>query len=349
MKQVKIDGRIISPSSPPYVVAEVSANHNGSIDRARQLMEVAKSSGADAVKLQTYTPDTLTLNCDKPDFQIKDGPWAGRTLYDLYSEAYTPFEWHKPLFEYAKSIDLTCFSTPFDESAVDLLEDLNAPAYKIASFEAIDLPLIKYVAQTKKPMIISTGMANLQEIEEAVEAALTSGCSELILLHCISAYPAPIEQSNLRTVPDLANRFDVLAGLSDHTLGHTASVVAAALGAVFIEKHFTFSRLEGGPDAAFSLEPIELKALCESVRAAWLSLGQVGYERKSAEKNNAIFRRSIYAAKDIENGEVLTKDNIRRVRPGYGLAPKYYEKILGKKATEKIAFGTPMDISLIDT
>lgn len=349
MKQVKIDGRIISPSSPPYVVAEISANHNGSLDRAKMLMDIAKSSGANAVKLQTYTPDTLTLDCNQTDFQISEGPWAGRTLYDLYSEAYTPFEWHKPLFEHARSIGLTCFSTPFDESAVDLLEDLNAPAYKIASFEAVDLPLIKYVAQTKKPMVISTGMANLEEIQEAVETARSSGCGELILLHCISAYPAPIEQSNLSTIADLATRFNVLTGLSDHTLGTTAAVVAAALGAVFIEKHFTFSRLEGGPDAAFSLEPIELKALCESVRSAWLSIGQVGYERKSAEKTNAIFRRSIYAAKDIEKGEVLTKDNIRRVRPGYGLAPKYYEKILGKKATEKIAFGTPMDISLIDT
>ena len=348
MKAININGVKIGQGHPPYVVAEISANHNGDIERAKNIMHAAKSAGAHAVKMQTYTPDTITLNCDKPDFQIQSGPWKGQTLYQLYSEAYTPFEWHKPLFEYARSIKLTCFSTPFDESAVDLLEDLNVPAYKIASFEAIDLPLIEYVARTKKPMIISTGMANLIEIEEAVDAARSAGCEDLILLHCISSYPAPIEQSNLNTIPDLAKRFNVQAGLSDHTLGDTASIVAAALGAVFIEKHFTLSRNDKGPDSAFSLEPQELEQLCKSTHDAWLALGEVGYERKEAETQNVRFRRSIYATKDIKKGEILTTENIRSVRPGFGLPPKYLDQVLGSKVNIDIQFGTPINFDIIN-
>jgi len=348
MKAININGVKIGQGHPPYVVAEISANHNGDIERAKNIMHAAKSAGAHAVKMQTYTPDTITLNCDKPDFQIQSGPWKGQTLYQLYSEAYTPFEWHKPLFEYARSIKLTCFSTPFDESAVDLLEDLNVPAYKIASFEAIDLPLIEYVARTKKPMIISTGMANLIEIEEAVDAARSAGCEDLILLHCISSYPAPIEQSNLNTITDLAKRFNVQAGLSDHTLGDTASIVAAALGAVFIEKHFTLSRNDKGPDSAFSLEPQELEQLCKSTHDAWLALGEVGYERKEAETQNVRFRRSIYATKDIKKGEILTTENIRSVRPGFGLPPKYLDQVLGSKVNIDIQFGTPINFDIIN-
>ncbi|GAA6134919.1 pseudaminic acid synthase [Oceaniserpentilla sp. 4NH20-0058] len=347
MQTIDINGVKIGNGYAPYVVAEISANHNGDIERAKRIMLAAKTSGAHAVKMQTYTPDTITLNSDKADFRIDSGPWQGQTLYQLYSEAYTPFEWHKPLFDYAHSIDLTCFSTPFDESAVDLLEDLNAPAYKIASFEAIDLPLIQYVARTKKPMIISTGMANLTEIEEAVEAARSAGCHDLILLHCISSYPAPIEQSNLNTIPDLAKRFNVQVGLSDHTLGYTASVVAAALGAVFIEKHFTLSRNDKGPDSDFSLEPSELEQLCKSTRDAWLALGVAGYERKQAENENVRFRRSIYASKDIKKGEVLTSGNIKRVRPGFGLPPKYFDQIVGQVASEDIEFGSPIDFKII--
>ena len=346
---VEINERKIGLTYPPYIIAELSANHNGSLNRALESISMAKEKGADAVKIQTYTADTITIDCDKEDFQIHGGLWDGYTLYDLYKWAETPYEWHKPMFDHARKIGITLFSTPFDETAVDLLEDLNTPAYKIASFEAIDLPLIEYVASTGKPLIISTGMANLQEIEEAVDTARQAGCKELVLLHCISAYPAPIDQSNLRTIPDLAERFGVVTGLSDHTLGTTAAIASVALGASVIEKHVTLSRKEKGPDSEFSLEPDELAYLCRSTKDAWSALGSAGYERKESEASNIIFRRSIYAIKNIRAGEPFTEKNIRRIRPGFGLPPKHYNAILAKVATCDISFGTPLDYSHLDT
>jgi len=309
---------------------------------------MAKAMGADAMKMQSYTADTITIDCDKKDFQIEGGLWDGYNLYRLYEWAQTPFEWHKPIFEHARKKDITLFSTPFDETAVDLLEDLNAPAYKIASFEAIDLPLIRYVAQTKKPMIISTGMANLDEISEAVEMARESGCEQLVLLHCISSYPAPIEQSNLRTIPDLAERFSVVSGLSDHTLGTTASVTSIALGASVIEKHVTLSRADKGPDSEFSLEPDELRKICIETKDAWSALGRSGYERKAAEEANIKFRRSIYIVEDMKKGDVFTEKNIRRIRPGFGLAPKFFDEVMGKKITHDAQRGTPLTWEIIN-
>ncbi|ADU65609.1 pseudaminic acid synthase [Desulfurispirillum indicum] len=344
---VHINGRPIGPDSPPYVVAEVSANHNGNLERALQTIAAAADCGVDAVKIQTYTPDTLTIDCDLPDFRIQGGLWDGYTLYKLYQWAQTPFEWHQKMFDFAASKGVTLFSTPFDESAVDLLEHLQAPAYKIASFEAVDIPLIRYVARTGKPMIISTGMADEAEIGEAVEAARSGGCTELILLHCISSYPAPVEQSNLRTIADMAERFGVVAGLSDHTLGTTVAIAAVAQGACFIEKHFTLSRADKGPDSEFSLEPSELRELCHASRQAWLALGKAGYERKTAEEANVKFRRSIYAVRDIQAGEEFSPENIRRIRPGYGLAPKYFEQVLGRRATQAIVRGSALDWHMV--
>jgi len=345
--QMKINNRVISNQQFPYIIAELSANHNGSIDRAFESILAAKEAGADAVKIQTYTADTMTIDCDKEEFQITGGLWDGYNLYDLYKEAQTPYQWHKPLFDYAKEVGITIFSTPFDETAVDLLEELDTPAYKIASFELTDLPLVKYVAQTKKPMIISTGMANLEEISEVVEVAKENGCTDLILLHCISSYPAPAEQSNLRTIPDLAERFGGLSGLSDHTMGTTVAITSVAFGACVIEKHFTLSRSEKGPDSEFSIEPQELKQLCIDTKIAWQSLGQVGYEKKEAEKSNVKYRRSIYVVKDIKKGDKLTKENIKRIRPGFGLESKYYEQILSKTAKFDLARGTPISFHLI--
>jgi len=347
-KEINIAGRRIGIQYPPYIIAEMSANHNGNIDRAFETIAMAKAMGADAIKMQSYTANTITIDCDNEDFQIEGGLWDGYNLFKLYEWAQTPFEWHKPIFEFARKTDITLFSTPFDETAVDLLEDLNAPAYKIASFEAIDLPLIKYVAQTKKPMIISTGMANLDEISEAVEMARQSGCQQLVLLHCISSYPAPVEQSNLRTIPDLGKRFSVVSGLSDHTLGTTVSVASIALGASVIEKHVTLSRSDKGPDSEFSLEPEELRELCKETESAWLALGQAGYERKPAEEANLKFRRSIYIVEDMKKGDVFTEKNIRRIRPGFGLPPKHYNEILGKQINQDVKRGTPMVTSLID-
>jgi len=347
-KEINIANRKIGENHPPYIIAEMSANHNGKIERAFETIEMAKAMGADAIKMQSYTADTITINCDNEDFQIKGGLWDGYNLYDLYEMAQTPFEWHKPIFDYAKKTGITIFSTPFDETAVDLLEDLNAPAYKIASFEAIDLPLIKYVAQTKKPMIISTGMASLEEIEEAVETARQNGCEQLVLLHCISSYPAPVEQSNLRTIPDLGQRFSVVSGLSDHTLGTTVSVASVALGASVIEKHVTLSRKDKGPDSDFSLEPDELKQLCTDARTAWSALGMSGYDRKPAEEANLKFRRSIYIVKDMKSGETFTKENIRRIRPGFGLSPKYYDELLGACVNGDVKRGTPLTRELVE-
>jgi N-acetylneuraminate synthase len=348
VKKIEIDGRFIGDSCHPYIVAEMSANHNGDLQCALDIISMAKEMGADAIKLQTYTADTLTIDCDKPDFQIRGGLWDGYNLYQLYEWAHTPLAWHKAMFEHAAKVGITCFSTPFDESAVDLLEDLNAPAYKIASFEAVDLLLIKYAAQTGKPMIISTGMANLTEIEEAVNAARENGCDDLVLLHCISGYPVPANQSNLRTIPDLADRFGVVAGLSDHTLGTAVSVASIALGACVIEKHVTISRQEKGADSAFSLEPDELKRLCEDTRSAWEALGSAGYERKPVEVESLKFRRSLYAVQNIAAGEVLTKENIRRIRPGFGLSPKYYDQVIGRIARIEIERGQALDWALLE-
>jgi pseudaminic acid synthase len=347
MKTIKIADRSIGADFPPFVIAELSANHNGKLDRAIEIIKMVKHAGADAVKLQTYTANTMTIDCDNDDFRINGGLWDGYNLYQLYKEAHTPLEWHKQLFDTARELDLLCFSTPFDEEGVDLLEDLNAPAYKVASFEAIDLPLIKYISQTGKPMIISTGMANQNEISEAVETARSSGCNDLVLLHCISAYPAPANEANLKTIPDLAKRFGVLAGLSDHTLGTAVAVSSVALGAVAIEKHVTLSRQDKGPDSEFSLEPDELARLCKDIKTAWEALGCKNYERTSSEKDNAKFRRSIYAVADIRAGETLTSENIRRIRPGFGLPPKHFEELLGSTAKNVIRRGTPLSWDLI--
>lgn len=328
---MKIDNRNISCNEEPYIIAELSANHNGSIHNAFKIIDIAKSAGADAVKLQTYTPDTITLKCNTKDFQIQDGLWAGQTLYELYQNAFLPWEWHKPLFDYARKIDLTIFSSPFDNSAVDLLEDLNTPAYKIASFEAIDLPLIQYVATTGKPMIISTGMATIEEIQEAIETAQEHGCQELAVLHCVSGYPAPANDYNLQTIPDMIKRFGLVTGISDHTIDNTTAITSIALGASIIEKHVTLNRKGNGPDDSFSLESDDLKALCNDSKIAWQSLGKVNYSLKSSEKNNIKFRRSLYFIKDINKGEIITNNCVKSVRPGFGIAPKYLHAIIGKK------------------
>ena len=348
MSEIIINGRKIGASHPPYVIAELSANHNGKLQKALDTITKAKVCGADAVKLQTYTADTMTIDSDHKDFCIEGGLWDGYKLYDLYQEAETPFEWHKAMFDHARKIDITCFSTPFDETAVDLLEDLNVPAYKVASFEATDLPLIKYIASTKKPMIMSTGMANFEEIEEMVETARGAGCKDLILLHCISSYPAPVDQSNLLTIPDMRKKLGVQIGLSDHSITNTASVVASALGATLIEKHFILDRNEKGPDSEFSIEPDELTTLCKETKDAWLSLGCAGYERKPAEEDNIKFRRSVYFVKDISAGDVISKEHVRRIRPGFGLPPKFEKEIIGKVAKKDIKSGTATSWELID-
>ena len=343
---MKINQRLIDPNNAPYIIAELSANHNGSLDRALKSLDVAKACGVDAVKLQTYTADTMTIDSDKSDFMIKGGLWDGYKLYDLYKWAQTPYEWHKPIFDHAKKIGLTVFSTPFDESAVDLLEELDTPAYKIASFEVVDLPLIKYVAQKGKPMIISTGMASESEIQDAVDTAKSNGCSDLVLLHCISSYPAPTEQSNLRQIPNLSQRFDTMVGLSDHTMGTAVSVASIALGAVVIEKHFTLNRKDKGPDSEFSLEPDELERLCADTKSAWLALGARGFERQKAEESSKVFRRSIYFVRDLKEGHIIQSSDIRRIRPGMGLPPKYFDEILGKRLSKAVERGTPVSWSL---
>ena len=345
---MKIKDRQIGENHPPYIIAELSANHNGSLERALKTIKMAKLMGADAVKFQTYTPDTLTIDSDKEDFRIKGGLWDGFTLYDLYKSAFTPFEWHEEMFNYAQSVGITCFSTAFDESAVDLLEDLNTPAYKVASFEIIDLPLIQYIASTKKPMIISTGMANKEEIQEAVDVARENGNNELILLHCISGYPTPVEQCNLMTIPDMKNCFGLPVGLSDHTLGIEVSIASIALGASVIEKHVTLNASDKGPDSEFSIEPDQLNSLCIKCKSAWEALGSAGYERKPVEKDNIKFRRSIYVVRDIDSGEALTKENIRRIRPGYGLPPKYFNELIGKRVKSRIEKGSPLDWDMLE-
>lgn len=339
---IRIDGRLIGGAAPPYVIAELSANHNGKFETAMRIVEEAKRAGADAVKLQTYRADTITLDVDTPDFQIKGGLWDGRYLYELYEEAHMPWDWHKPLFDHARKIGIAIFSSPFDTTAVDLLENLNAPAYKIASFEAVDLPLIEYVARTGKPMIISTGMADADEIQEAVDAARGAGCKELALLHCVSGYPAPAEDYNLRTIPDMARRYGTVVGLSDHTLDNTTAVSSIAAGASLIEKHFTLDRSGGGPDDSFSLEPAQLAELCTGARTAWSALGTINYGRKSSEQGNVQFRRSLYFVKDLAAGEIVTADAVRSVRPGFGLAPKNLSSVLGRKTSRAVRFGEPV-------
>jgi N-acetylneuraminate synthase len=345
---IQIAGRSIGVDHPPFVIAELSANHNGRLDIALRIIEEAKKAGADAVKLQTYTADTITLNSQAEDFQIHGGLWDGKNLYQLYQEAQMPWEWHKPLFERARQVGIPIFSSPFDPTAVDLLEDLNAPAYKIASFEAVDLPLIRYVASTGKPMIISTGMADAEEIQEAIHAAREGGCQQLAVLHCVSGYPAPAEEYNLRTIPDMMARFGLVTGLSDHTLDNTTAITSVAMGASIIEKHFTLDRRGGGPDDSFSLEPADLAALCHGAKTAWQAMGRVDYGRKSSEQGNAKFRRSLYFVKNMKAGDVITYENVRSVRPGYGLPPKSLTRIMGKKVKVNILANTPTSIDLIE-
>jgi len=348
MKTICISGRPIGPDHPPYVIAEMSGNHNGDIDRAFALIDAAKESGADAVKLQTYTADTITIDHHGPGFDIEGGLWAGRSLYELYQESGTPWEWHAALFEHAAKRGITVFSSPFDPTAVAFLEELGAPAYKIASFELVDLPLIELCAWTGKPLIMSTGMASEQEIAEAVDTARQAGNEQIVLLHCVSGYPTAIADSNLRRIPRLADRFGTLIGLSDHTPGTVVPTAATALGARVIEKHFTLRRADGGPDAAFSLEPEELRQLVEGTRAGWEALGD-GVERVEASEAGSVqFRRSLYVVADIPAGGTFTPDNIRSIRPGFGLAPKEIRQILGKRARHAVPRGTPLGWDMVE-
>ncbi|MBX3480489.1 MAG: pseudaminic acid synthase [Caulobacter sp.] len=343
-----IAGRPIGPEHPPYVICELSGNHNGSLDRALTMIEAAAETGADAIKIQTYTADTITLDVDRPEFRIHGGLWDGRTLHELYAEAQTPYEWHAALFARAAELGVTLFSSPFDETAVDLLAGLNAPAYKIASFEAVDLPLIRYAARHGRPLIISTGMANLSEMTAARDAALAAGAPGVVMLHCVSSYPATFADANVRTVADMAGRLGCLTGLSDHTPGTAASVAAVALGACVIEKHFTLARADGGPDAAFSLEPDEFAALVRDCRDAWASLGQAHYDLLGSERGNIQFRRSLYVTADVAAGEALTRDNVRSVRPGAGLPPGETDKVLGRRAARDLKRGEPLDWSMVE-
>lgn len=344
---ITILDRKIGPCFPPYVIAEISANHNGRLDSALRLIEEAKIAGADAVKIQTYRPDTITLNSQKPDFQITDGLWAGRSLYQLYEWAHTPWSWHPILFEHARKVGITIFSSPFDSSAVDLLEELGAPAYKIASFEVVDLPLIRYAAKTGKPIIISTGMSDASEIQDAIIAAREVGCKELAILRCVSGYPAPASDYNLHTITDMRQRFGLVTGLSDHTPDNTVAIASVALGASIIEKHFTLNRAGGGPDDSFSLEHEELRDLCLKTRTAWEAMGSVNYARKSSETSNVKFRRSLYFVKPMKAGEIIPPDAIRSVRPGFGLAPKHFEGVVGRVLKTDVDFGMPVSWDVI--
>jgi N-acetylneuraminate synthase len=339
MKPIMIAGREISDQQPPYIIAELSANHNGDIKRALKTIDAAQQAGVSAIKIQSYTPDTMTLNSDKPDFMIHDGLWAGRSLYDLYGEAYTPFEWHQQLFDYARQRGITLFSSPFDETAVELLASLDAPAYKVASFELTDLPLIRCIAEQDKPMIMSTGMATLEEVGDALETAKKFGSGDVILLHCISSYPAPLSQANLRRITRLQQEFDVQVGLSDHTLGNTASILATALGASVIEKHFTLDRSDGGVDSTFSLEPSEMSDLVAATSTAHGAMGDQSFDRSACEQQNTIFRRSLYFVQDLAAGEIIQSQHIRRIRPGFGLAPKYLDQIIGQRLLHSVERG----------
>ena len=341
--------REIGPQQPPYLIAEMSANHNHDIDRAIALIDAAADSGADAIKMQTYTADTMTLDVNLPDFRINDAKslWDGRGLYDLYTEAHTPWDWHQPLFEHARARGLHAFSTPFDLTAVDFLEDLEAPAYKIASFEMTDLRLIKKVAETGKPMIISTGMGSVAEIAHAVETARKAGAKDIIVLKCTSTYPATPKNSNLATIPNMRETFDCAIGLSDHTLGCGVAVAAVAMGAPLVEKHFTLARADGGVDSAFSMEPAEWRTMREECDRAWQAVGSIHYGGTADEENSRIFRRSLYIAEDVKAGDVLTSENMRIVRPGYGLEPKFYDTMLGQRVARDAKKGTRVDWSLL--
>jgi pseudaminic acid synthase len=346
-KKININKREIGPGRPVYIVAEMSANHNQDLDQAKRIVEAAKSVGADAVKLQTYTPDSLTIDCDNDLFKIKGTVWKGRKLYDLYKEASTPWHWHPELQELAHSLGLDLFSTPFDETAVDFLMELNIPVLKVASFELVHLPLLQKIARTGKPVIMSTGMATLAEIEEAVQTLKTSGCREVAILKCTSAYPASPEEMNLRTIPHLADTFNVPVGLSDHTVGITAPAAAVTLGASIIEKHLTLSRDIPGPDSAFSLTPDEFKAMAASVRETEKMLGRVSYEMTDKQKSSMVFRRSLFVAADMASGDIFSKDNVRAIRPGHGLHTRHLEAILGKIAAHPIKKGTPFSWDLV--
>jgi pseudaminic acid synthase len=325
-----------------WIVAEISANHKQSIERAEAIIRAAAEAGADAVKLQTYTADTLTIPCDNEYFRIKGTLWEGRTLHDLYQEAYTPWEWHPRLMGLANELGMACFSTPFDAAAVDFLESLNVPCHKVASFELVDIPLLKKIAAAGKPVIMSTGMASLAEIDEAVRTLRENGTKDLVLLKCTSSYPAPPEEANLRTIPHLSAAFCCPAGLSDHTMGSAVAVAAVALGAAVIEKHFTLSRADGGPDSAFSMEPDEFRRMVRDIRIAEAALGRVHYALTENERQSIVFRRSLFVVQDMKAGEIFTKENVRSIRPGHGLHTRFYEDILGRKAVRDIAKGTPM-------
>ena len=344
---LSINKKIIDNKQKPYLIAEISANHGGSIDRAKETILAAKNSGADAVKIQTYTPDTMTIKSDKTDFLIQDGIWSGYSLYDLYQEAHTPFEWHEELFDFAKSINITIFSTPFDETAIDLLTKLETPAFKIASFELIDLPLIKYAASKNKPMLMSTGMANHSEIAEAIETCYLQDNRNILLFHCISSYPAELTQSNLGDIQYLSKHFNVEVGLSDHTISNTAAILSIALGAVAIEKHFKLDDSDSGPDSSFSITPDQLKKLCEDCSIAHQAIQSKDLLRPISEKGNKIFRRSIYFIKNLKKGHKINETDIKRIRPGYGLEPKYFDDILGKELSCDVERGDPVTLNKI--
>jgi N-acetylneuraminate synthase len=347
---ITIENTKIGVASKPFIIAEMSGNHNQSLERALEIVEAAARTGVHAIKLQTYTADTMTLDLKEREFFISDekSPWKGQSLYDLYKIAHTPWDWHKPIFDHAKKLGLICFSTPFDETSVDFLEKLRSPTYKIASFENTDIPLIKRVAATGKPLIISTGMATLEELDESVNAAREAGCKDLILLKCTSTYPATSENSNLLTIPYLRERYGCEVGLSDHTLGIGVAVASVALGATVIEKHFTLRRADGGVDSAFSMEPDEMKQLVEETGRAWQSIGKTFVGPTEAEKSSITFRRSLYIVKDLKAGDILTNENVRAIRPGLGLPPKCLDQILGKKIKSSVKIGTALAWSLLD-
>lgn len=348
MTEITIAGRAVGPDHPPFVIAEMSANHNGDLDRALELLEAAAQAGADAVKLQTLQPGAITIDHDGPGFVIEGGPWGGRKLYDLYAEAQTPWDWHPRLFERGRELGLIVFSSPFDKAAVDFLAGLDAPAFKIASFEMADPDLVAHAATKGRPMIVSTGMAGLGDIAGVVETVRKAGNAELALLHCISSYPAPTEDANLATIPHMAQAFGVPVGLSDHTHGTAVAVAAVALGACIIEKHFTLRRADGGLDSHFSLEPEELAQLVRDCRAAWIARGRISYALAPCEEGSKAFRRSLYVVEDMAAGEVITEDKVRSIRPGFGLEPKFLPEVLGRRARRAVKRGTPFDWSMVD-
>ncbi len=347
--QIEIAGKAIGRNHPPFIIAEMSGNHNKSLDRALEIVEAAAKTGAHALKIQTYTPDTMTLDLDEREFHISDSKslWAGTSLYKLYGQAYTPWEWHQPIFERAAALGMIAFSTPFDDTAVDFLESLNVPCYKIASFENTDLPLIRRVAATGKPMIISTGMASLAELDETVRAAGEAGCKDLILLKCTSTYPATPENTNIATIPHLRDMFDCEVGLSDHTMGIGVSVASVALGASVIEKHFTLNRADGGVDSTFSMEPAEMAQLVTETQSAWQALGKISYGATEAEKKSIVFRRSLYIVQNMQAGDMLTSENLRAIRPGLGLPVKFIELFIGKRIIRNVQRGTPLAWDLL--